>query len=667
MKVLLIGGLLLALAAPAVAQTFEDFFNDSIVHEIRLDIRPADWETLKLRYLENTYYPADFHWKFQGKDIVVSNVGIRSRGRGSRSPIKPNMRVDFNRYERGQRFLGLGSCIIKANNQDASELIERIAFQLFKRMGLPASREAHTRLFVNDTYVGLFLITEEIRKEYIERYIGGGEGDGDLYEWKPIDNEPKTYNFEWRPSCTFSGQVACSTSGDKWAPRPFDPEENKSTFDIRPTIQFFRNMTEVSDADFVRVMSDFTDLKLFMTHNGLEVFLADFDSLLGDVFGANNFWLYRYIGRNFTQFLVWDKDGSFNWSTRPIFQNADKNVLFRRALALPDRRYQYLEALYKTAILAGGAGGWMERENQREYVQVREAARADPNKQFNKGGVLTPVSNDDWEAAVLANGQFSRERYPFVIAELAQAGFQLPAGGPTLGEGGAVNAATNMAGPIAAGSLVSLYGTNLTNTTAQASVLPLPTTLGNVSVFVNGFPAPLLFVSPGQINLQIPWELGLGDGTAPIAVIVNGPTTRGTAANSPVNGTPSNTIKANVGDFGPGVFAVVQADGSLTSSKPAGAGDVLIIYANGLGAVDSPVVTGQVAPSDRLIRTTETPTITIGGVTAQVLIFSGLAPGFAGLYQVNVQVPAGVAAGGSTPLVVSIGGQASPPVSIATR
>ncbi len=666
MKVLSIGGLLLVLAIPAAAQTFDDFFNDSVVQELRIDIRPSDWENLKLHYLENTYYAADVHWKLQGRDIPISNVGVRSRGRGSRSPIKPNLRIDINRFEPRQRFTGVNSFILKANNQDASELVERIAFQLFARMGLPASREAHARVFINDTYLGLYLLTEEIRKEFIERHIGGGEGDGDLYEWKPIDNEPNTYNFEWRPSCTFNGQVACSTSGDKWAPRPFDPQENKATFDIRPTIQFFRMMTEASDADFVRVMADFTDLKLFMIHNGLEVFLTEFDSLLGDVFGANNFWLYRFIGKNYSQFIVWDKDGSFNWSTRPIFQNANKNVLFRRALALPDRRYQYLEALYKSAILAGGAGGWMEQENQRVYFQVREAARTDPNKQFNKGGVLTAINNDEWEAAVVANGQFCRERYPFVIAALAEAGFQLPPGGPTLGDGGAVNAATNVAGPIAPGSLVSLYGTNLTTTTAVASVLPLPTTLGNVSVFVNGFAAPLLFVSPGQINLQIPWELGIGDGTAPIAVIVNGPTTRGTAAGSPVNGTPSNTIKASVGDFGPGVFAVVQADGSLTSSKPAGAGDVLIIYANGLGAVDSPVATGQVAPSDRLIRTTQGPTITIGGVTAQVL-FSGLAPGFAGLYQVNVQVPAGVPAGASTPLVVSIGGQTAPPVPIATR
>ena len=104
-KLLIINVLLLA-ASPAAAQILDDFFNDNIIQEIRLDVRPSDWTTLKQRYLDNTYYPADFHWKFQGRDLVVKEVGIRSRGRGSRSPIKPNLRVDFNRYEEGKKFLG---------------------------------------------------------------------------------------------------------------------------------------------------------------------------------------------------------------------------------------------------------------------------------------------------------------------------------------------------------------------------------------------------------------------------------------------------------------------------------------------------------------------------------------------------------------------------------
>ena len=127
-----------------------------------IDIRNSDW-IFAGAFLDNTYYPVVFHWIYKGKDIVINDVGIRSRGHGSRSPIKPNLRVDINRYSPGQTFLGLGSFVLKANNQDPSMLKERSVFKLWDRTGLPASREAFSRLYVNNVYYGVFLLTEELR------------------------------------------------------------------------------------------------------------------------------------------------------------------------------------------------------------------------------------------------------------------------------------------------------------------------------------------------------------------------------------------------------------------------------------------------------------------------------------------------------------------------
>src|ERR1700731_1402188 len=90
------GVALLIVCAPfAAAQTQDDFFDDTYIHEIRLDVRNSDWDALRQPYLNNPYSPAAFHWIFKGKDIAVSDIGIRSRGHGSRSPIKPNLRIDF--------------------------------------------------------------------------------------------------------------------------------------------------------------------------------------------------------------------------------------------------------------------------------------------------------------------------------------------------------------------------------------------------------------------------------------------------------------------------------------------------------------------------------------------------------------------------------------------
>src|SRR3954470_23440278 len=96
------------------------FFNDNVLHEVRLTVNTKDWTSLKVHFLENTYYPADLRWQ----DQVIRGVGIRSRGTGSRSDVKPGLRVDFDRYAADQKFLGLKSFIFRNQTQDASNLRE---------------------------------------------------------------------------------------------------------------------------------------------------------------------------------------------------------------------------------------------------------------------------------------------------------------------------------------------------------------------------------------------------------------------------------------------------------------------------------------------------------------------------------------------------------------
>ncbi|MCX6632896.1 MAG: CotH kinase family protein [Candidatus Solibacter sp.] len=610
---------MLALGAPyAAAQTQDDFFDDSFVHEFRIDIRNSDWDQLRKDFLDNTYYPVIFHWIYKGKDIVINDVGIRSRGHGSRSPIKPNLRVDVNRYVPGQKFLGLGSFVLKANNQD------------------PSMRTEYTQRYLNDT-------------------------NGDLYEWKPIGDG---YHFEWTPTCTVKIPLACSTDPAKWAPAPLNPEENKSTFDLAPTIGMIRGFTQLADADFEKTVSTQMDFKLWVFHNAIENYVADYDAILGDVFGMNNFWLYRYAGTNFHQFLLWDKDSSYDWISRPIFEKADQNVLMRRTLALPNRRAEYLESQHKVATLAGGAGGWLEWEIKREYDLAAASIREDTNKQYGDAGVTKNSSNELFEATVLKDFKFVQDRYPFVRQELATAGIQYPTS-ITLSTGGAVNAATNALGPIAPGSYVSLYGSGFTSSTLSAPSTPFPATLGGVSVFVNGFAAPIQFVSPNQVNIVVPWELGMGNGSAPFTVMVNGPTAKGTRAGSPVNGTFSNSITSAVGPYSPGVFNVAQADGTLVIYKPAKAGDTIVIFANGLGPVTNQPASGAVSPSEPLARGQQRPVVTIGGLPARVE-FAGLAPTYVGAYQVNVVVPSGLSSG-SAALVITAGGISSPAFSLAIQ
>ena len=90
------------------------FLDQTAVEDVRLTLAPSDWAALKANYLDNTYYPADFEWRGQ----KWAQVGIRSRGRGTRSAVKPALRIDFGRYASSQRFQTMKNLSIENLEQD---------------------------------------------------------------------------------------------------------------------------------------------------------------------------------------------------------------------------------------------------------------------------------------------------------------------------------------------------------------------------------------------------------------------------------------------------------------------------------------------------------------------------------------------------------------------
>ena len=224
----------------------------------------------------------------------------------------------------------------------------------------------------------------------------------------------------------------------------------------------------------------------------------------------------------------------------------------------------------------------------------------------------------------------------------------------TLVNAGGVVDAASFAAPVAPGSLVSIFGSNLAPQTAQAAAIPLPGSLAGVSVSFNGLSAPLLYVAPGQINAQLPFEVS---SNSSVSVVVDN------------NGVVSTPQTVDVSPYAPGVFTLggyavaIHSDGSLAappgsiaqvSSRPAVPGETLQILVTGLGPVNPPAITGNNS-LDMLRRTVATPGVLIGGSLAQVA-FSGLSPQFVGVYQLNVVVPVNASPGDSVALQIQIGG-----------
>jgi uncharacterized protein (TIGR03437 family) len=210
-----------------------------------------------------------------------------------------------------------------------------------------------------------------------------------------------------------------------------------------------------------------------------------------------------------------------------------------------------------------------------------------------------------------------------------------------------VNAASFLPG-VSPGGLATIFGTNLTDVegVVVANQNPFPTTLANTSVLVNGVPAPIFSIAyangQDQISFQVPWETDTGPGAAFVEVI---------NYNSRVGSLTVDSFTEDPGIFSYSKYgnsyalALHPADNSIVSpDNPAVPGEVLILYTTGLGRVDQRIPNGYGAPSNPLAYTRDPFRVVLAGGDIRVL-FSGLAPGFVGLYQINLQLPDDVPAG----------------------
>jgi uncharacterized protein (TIGR03437 family) len=349
-------------------------------------------------------------------------------------------------------------------------------------------------------------------------------------------------------------------------------------------------------------------------------------------------------------------------------------------ISAADNTWVFVET-YAPSNPSPGGSGWFAYTNELLQIkldgsEVRRLAhhRSRPFDSYvympklsasHDGSRLVYASNMDLQS-ILGYPQIYADTYMILTGTTVPLGVfsEVP------GVKAAVNGASFVAqGPISPALISSIFGTKLARAAAQAQSLPLPTTLSGVTVRINDVAAPLFYVSPSQINFQVPWEV-LGQTQASVTVTVNYVTS------APWSGTlaPATPGIFSINQQGSGQGAILMANtgalaavaGSLPGARPAQRGEYVSIYCTGLGPVANQPASGAVAQAAPLSTTLTTPVVTIGGVPA-VVSFSGLAPGFVGLYQVNAQVPANAPSGAAVPVVMNVGGVASNAVTVAIQ
>ena len=398
----LAGAMLLAAlsadARAAAAQTSADLFNDQVLQRIDLYVNSRDWYWLRARYMTNDYYPANMKWN----GTTVTNVGIRSRGTGSRSGTKPALRVSFSHYATGRTYLGLDAIDLNNGWQDPSNVREILTMKFYRAMGLPAPRMAPAALYVNNEYFGLYTVVEEIDEAFLTRVFG--ENTGYLFEYKWT----YYYHFEYLGTDLTAYRTL-------YEPRTRVYESDGALYS--PVEAMTRAFTDASDENFVATVSERLDLLTFVRLVAAQAVIAECDGLTGN-WGVNNNYLYRFNGRPLHQYLPWDASSSFRAMDYPLHAGHDESVLMSRVMKFPEQRTWYYETLLEgAAVIAQSDGaaepgqpnpGWLEREATRILDLIRSAAYADKVKQY---------TNEEFDAAAAEIVTFAQTRAGFVRKE----------------------------------------------------------------------------------------------------------------------------------------------------------------------------------------------------------------------------------------------------------
>lgn len=389
--------LLLAFIAPlaAGAQTTDDLFNGAVLGRVDLQLHSSDWTKLKDNFQANDYYPADFVWNGQ----TVYNVGIRSRGHGSRNTHKPGLKIDFDQYSAKQKFLGLKSLVLDNLTQDPSGIHETVSSKFYAKLGIPVSREAHIKLYVNNEYIGLYAVIESVDKDFLSRIYGIVNND--------TLNDGWLYEFRWQEDWRFTDL------GTDLA--PIKVRFEATTHESKPDEDKYRKVQELitlvnstSEDRFTEVIGPRFDIPGFIRYVAAQAYLGETDGFLGS-FGVNNFYLYRLENDVKHVLISWDSDNTFWGALFPIKPD-DTNVLMQKLMRIPEYNALWYSELAHDNEVAE-QDGWLDTEIIRQVQLIDTAMRAD---------VYKPYSNNSYEGEAGEMLSFAHARSTFIKCALVQ-------------------------------------------------------------------------------------------------------------------------------------------------------------------------------------------------------------------------------------------------------
>ena len=372
-------------------QAGDDLFDESYVHEIRLEFYDANFFNLMLQLYgeahangENPdYLPAAI--TIDGNSL--DTVGVRMKGDFSYvlTDDKKPLKIDINEFVSGQKYDGLKKFNLAPSAGDPSFLREKIGYDLLASLGVIAPRIVYARIYLNDEYWGLYQIIEQVDKTFLENRFGNK--DGNLFKSKGgasltyIDDNQSTYEDEEYPS--------------------YELKTNEEENDWSDLIAFMNVLANTPDADFKNVLEDNFNVGDFLKDMAVQTYIMNNDNYFH---GGNNFYMYHNTETSKWDWIPWDLNYSMTDYTGfgndfaqpqdvPAVESAmlkEFSILTRRILENDELRDQYLN---EVCLLVNGEGSI---DNIHTRVdELSDAIRADVLEDTKK-----TYSNQDFESNI---------------------------------------------------------------------------------------------------------------------------------------------------------------------------------------------------------------------------------------------------------------------------
>ncbi len=315
--------------------------------------------------------PARFIYVGASRRDTVENVGFRLRGNTSRNALKKSYRVSFNTFAPGGKYRGLEKLNLNGEHNDPTIIRSNLAWDIFQKMGVPASRATHVKLYINDVYYGLYALVEHIDEQFLQERFDDDSGN--------------LYKCLWPADLTYLGPDAAAYRPDPNADirRPYDlkgkDDDSEGYDDLARLIEV---LNRSSNAEFPAALDAVFDINGYLRVMAVDVAVGSWDNYW---FLKNNYYLYFDPTSGKAHLIPYDYDNTFgidwvggDWGTRDIYRWGhpdEQRPLTERLLAVPVFRDRY--SFYLRKALSFLESGGFDAEVDRLRAKVTAAAEAD--------------------------------------------------------------------------------------------------------------------------------------------------------------------------------------------------------------------------------------------------------------------------------------------------